>query len=241
MSIYGEDLAWIHDVGFGDFARESAPGVLALLREAGIDRGLVVDLGCGSGIWAEELIAAGYRVLGIDASPAMIEIARARVPAAEFRVASLFDAEIPTCAVVTSLDECLSYRSDPDDDAKLPGLFERIHRALQPGGLFVFDVVQPGREAPPGGPHRRWRDGEEWAVLIEAGEDREHRTLSRRIISFRRVGELYRRSDEIHLLRLHEPPEIVFLLERAGFSVRLLKGYGARPFVAGQIGFAAQR
>src|SRR5262245_34869396 len=67
---YREDLAYIHDVGHGDFARDAAPGLLALLRRQGIREGLVVDLGCGSGIWAEILVREGYRVLGIDLSPA---------------------------------------------------------------------------------------------------------------------------------------------------------------------------
>ena len=50
MSPYGRDLAHVHDIGYGDFAREAAPGLLALLRAAGVDGGLVVDLRCGSGI-----------------------------------------------------------------------------------------------------------------------------------------------------------------------------------------------
>jgi hypothetical protein len=37
-------------------------------------------------------VDAGYRVLGIDISEAMVEISRNRVPEAEFRVGSLFDA-----------------------------------------------------------------------------------------------------------------------------------------------------
>jgi len=78
MSGYGADLAYIHDAGFGDFARKSAPGLLAILRQAGIRGGLVVDLGCGSGIWAAELTRRGYDVLGIDISRAMIRLARAR-------------------------------------------------------------------------------------------------------------------------------------------------------------------
>ena len=52
---YGEDLAYIHDVGFGDFALGAAPGMLEILRRSGIRGALVVDLGCGSGLWAREL------------------------------------------------------------------------------------------------------------------------------------------------------------------------------------------
>lgn len=44
-ALYGADLAHVHDVAFGAWARDAAPFVLARLREAGIEDGLVV---CGS-------------------------------------------------------------------------------------------------------------------------------------------------------------------------------------------------
>lgn len=55
---YKEDLAFIHDVGFRDYALKSAPGILKILHDYQIQSGLVVDLGCGSGLWAKELILA---------------------------------------------------------------------------------------------------------------------------------------------------------------------------------------
>src|SRR5262245_52686434 len=90
MEWYAEDLAYIHDVVFGDDAIRSAPGLLEILHRSRISGGLVVDLGCGSGLWAEQLVRANYQVLGIDLSEPMIKIARKRVPAAVFRVESLF-------------------------------------------------------------------------------------------------------------------------------------------------------
>jgi hypothetical protein len=56
---YREDLAYIHDVGHADFALRSAPGYLEILREHGLQDGPVVDLGCGSGLWARELFGPG--------------------------------------------------------------------------------------------------------------------------------------------------------------------------------------
>ncbi len=86
---YKEDLAFIHDVGHGDFALKSAPGILEILAQSKIREGLIVDLGCGSGLWAQELAKANYSALGIDISESMIGIARTRVPDAEFRIGSL--------------------------------------------------------------------------------------------------------------------------------------------------------
>ena len=55
MSGYREDLAYIHDVGFGEFALNAVPGLLTLLKKSGVPNGLVLDLGCGSGLWARDL------------------------------------------------------------------------------------------------------------------------------------------------------------------------------------------
>src|SRR5688572_9244367 len=109
---YGEDIAYIHDVGHAEFALGAAPGILEILDRNGIYGGLVVDLGCGSGQWARELVDTGYRVLGIDISEAMIELSRNKVPEAEFRVGSLFEVEIPRCQAITAVSEVLNYRSE---------------------------------------------------------------------------------------------------------------------------------
>jgi SAM-dependent methyltransferase len=112
MPGYEADLAFIHDRGFGAFAQESAPELLRILRRHQVRSGLVVDLGCGSGIWAAELIAAGYDALGVDLSPAMIRLARKRAPQSRFVIASIYDVPLPSCRAVTATSECLNYTFD---------------------------------------------------------------------------------------------------------------------------------
>jgi SAM-dependent methyltransferase len=240
MSGYQEDLAYIHDVGFGGFARQSAPGLLALLSRHGLTEGLVVDLGCGSGLWAQELVRAGYAVLGIDQSAAMLKIARARVPEARFRRASFLEADLPRCAAVTAIGEIFNYLFDPANgpDA-LERFFGRVYEALQPGGLFVFDIAGPGR----GGPGRRQRHfcGEDWAILVEAEEDKGAALLTRRMTAFRRVGTLYRRSEETHRLHLYRGRELTPALRRLGFRTRLQRGYGAYRFPGSLVSIVARK
>ena len=238
---YGEDLAYIHDVGHGEPARAAAAALVDLLRRTGRTAGRVVDLGCGSGILARVALDAGYDVTGFDLSEAMIETARRRAPGADLRVASFLDAEIPPCAAVTAIGECFSYLFDLEvAGAGLDRLFARIHRALEPRGLLLFDVAAPGRVRGRS-PQRSWREGEDWAVLVEVDEDPAARRLTRSITTFRSTGEAWRRDHEVHALRLYDRRELEARLRATGFRVRPLAGYGALRFAPGHIGFCARK
>src|SRR5687767_15523389 len=74
-SEYREDLAWIHHTGFTEFAESAASWLRTILP-----RGLIVDVGCGSGVLARELTRDGFDVLGIDPSPSMLALARSTAP-----------------------------------------------------------------------------------------------------------------------------------------------------------------
>ncbi|MBX9717125.1 MAG: class I SAM-dependent methyltransferase [Burkholderiaceae bacterium] len=77
---YRTDLAWAHHVGYAHYVEHTGAGLVRLLRDAGLASGAhVLDVGCGSGLLARKLIDAGFTVHGIDASPAMIELARRHV------------------------------------------------------------------------------------------------------------------------------------------------------------------
>ena len=235
---YGTDLAFVHDAGFGDFARDAAPWIIALRRRHGIRRGRVVDLGCGSGIWAAALCRKGYDVLGVDISAAMLALARRRAPRATFRRGSLLTTRLARCDAVTSLGECLCYAFDARAGTRaLPVLFRRLHRALRPGGLLVFDVATPGRGA---GPPVHYRAGDGWVVIARAHEDAGRRTLTRRITTLRRSGRTWRRSDEVHRLRLYRREDVLDALERAGFHARALAGYGRVRLPRGWVAFVAR-
>ncbi len=230
-SLYGADLAHVHDTAFGDWARDAAPFVLARLREARIEEGLVVDLGCGSGIWAAELLGAGYGVLGIDTSAEMLALAGSRAPGAELRQGSLHDIGLPPCVAITAIGECVNYGGPPS----LELLFRRAHDALEPDGLLVFDAAAPGRE--PDLRRRARHEGDGWVMRLEVAEDREARTLSRRI-SLVHNG---RSSEEVHELRLYERDEVVEWLETEGFDVTSHPSYGVAREAPGVHVYVARR
>jgi SAM-dependent methyltransferase len=238
---YREDLAYIHDAGFGRFAEAAAPVLLNALVQTGIKDGLVVDLGCGSGILSRLVSEAGYEILGIDISEAMVAMARKRVPRGRFRVESLLTAELPPAVAVAAVGECINYLFDRGNtSAGLRKLLRRVHESLVPGGLFLLDVAQPGR-VPATGVSRSHFEGDDWAVLVHNEEDRIRKLLTRRITTFRRVGDLYRRDQEVHTQRLLAGTELAIQLRNIGFRVRILRGYGPLRFGKGHVGLLARK
>jgi len=69
---YRADLALVHHLGFGFHADDCAPGILELLGPVRERDGVVVELGCGSGLLTRYLVDTGNRVIATDASPAML-------------------------------------------------------------------------------------------------------------------------------------------------------------------------
>lgn len=239
MEAYNRDLTYVHDVGFGSFAERSAPGVLNILRRGGISNGLVIDLGCGSGLWARRLADAGYSVLGIDLSPHMIALARNRVRHGIFRTGSFLDGDFPPCAAITALGECFNYLFDKRNGrSSLGRLFRRAHQALQPDGLLIFDVAEPGRAQDS---VRRFWTGPDWACLVEFGHDTRRNRLTRQIMTFRKVGRQYRRTEETHVQQLYDASQLAGDLREIGFRVRIVKGYGDLRFLKAHAGLIARK
>lgn len=236
---YQNDLAYIHDTGFSGFARSSAPGLLSLIRQNGISEGVVVDLGCGSGIWARALADPGYDVVGVDISPAMIQLARQRVPEATFYVQTFMEFQMPACRAVTALGEVFNYLFDATNSSRsLQRVFKRVFDALTPKGLLVFDVAEPGRCK---GITQKFMEGEDWACLVEIRQDLARHQVTRRIVSFRKVGDTYRRQEETHTQQLYPGTKIAEMLRKIGFRVRLVRSYGGFPLAERVVGVVARK
>lgn len=238
MGAYGEDLTSIHDLGFATLAEQA--GGLAVELLAGEAPGTVVELGCGGGVTAARLAAAGHSVVGFDLSADQIELARTRVPAADLTVASFVDAELPAgCSAVLAVGEVFNYAFDERaNPGTIADFFIRAATALRPGGLLLFDAAGPGRVPGPD-PVRNHAQDDGWAVLYEARElDGE---VVREITTFREVGGGWRRGFERHRLRLHHPDEIDAALRAAGFHVETRFGYGPERFATGLTVFLARK
>jgi SAM-dependent methyltransferase len=237
---YRDDLAYIHDSGYGGVARDAARRLVDELARVGFRDGTVVDLGCGSGLLARALVDAGYHVVGIDVSDAMVALARTRTPEAEFRVGSFVSAELPVCVAVTAIGEVLNYAFDSaNDESARADLFRRAYEALVPGGLLLFDVAGPERGTP--GAHRTFAEGHDWAVLVETVLDAATGVLTRNITSFRQIGTVYRRDTEVHRLTLVDPSEVQESLRAVGFGVQKIASYAAEPMAKGMMTFMSRK
>lgn len=237
---YREDLAYIHDAGHTAFATAAALRLVDELRSLGFRDGTVIDLGCGSGVLASVVARAGYRVIGMDISDAMVAIARKRAPESEFYVRSVLSADIPTCIAVTAIGEVLNYAFDKENSIQArEKLFRRAYGALADGGLLMFDMAGFDRAA--SGNHRTFVEGSDWAVLVDAELDETRHELTRRITTFRQVGNLYRRDTETHRLILIDPNEILQSLRSIGFQAERLIGYSAEPLPIGLAGFLGRK
>lgn len=238
MSHYRHNLAFIHDDGFGYFAAGGAGVLVAALDRSGIPRGTILDFGCGSGVTARLLTDKGYSVAGFDLSESLIGIARKRVPQATFLVGSFIDAEMSSCVAVCAIGEVLNYRFDSRNNlAAREAFFEGAYRSLVDGGVLLFDVAGPDRA--PDRPTRTFHEGKDWTVLVKTSA--EAGVLTRRLVTFRRSSELYRRDSEVHELDLISPDHIESKLRSIGFRVERLSGYGEVPCPRGLHGFLARR
>lgn len=122
----------------------------------------LLDLGCGPGIYAELLDAAGYRVTGVDLSARSLEYARRSAQEKGLAIAyrqqdyrTLDDAAL--FDVVTLIYYDFGVLSAGDRAT----LLKKIHAALRPGGLLIFDVYTPHQYDGRRKDHARWEHVQE--------------------------------------------------------------------------------
>lgn len=102
----------------------------------------LLDVGCGTGTHLERL-AGTYEVTGIDASPAMLRIARRKLPAVRFRLGRMESFDLgKRYDVVTCLFSAIGYMRTP---AALHRSIRRFASHMEPGGLLIVEPwIEPG-------------------------------------------------------------------------------------------------
>ncbi len=122
--------------------QEFADYYQAVFKRFGIEPELVLDMGCGTGNITLELAERGYDMIGLDASPEMLEIAMEKAREQEKEILFLhqdmteFELYGTVGAIVCALDG-VNYLTE---DGQLEQMLRLLHYYLDPGGIFIFDL-----------------------------------------------------------------------------------------------------
>jgi len=228
---YRRDLALVHHLGFGFHADACAPGIVELLRPVRERDGLVVELGCGSGLLTRHLLDAGYRVVATDASPAMLELAREVAPGAEqLRPLVLPDDPIPAADAIVSVGHVLNYLPD---EAAVDRAFVAIANALRPGGVLALDLCdlewgEARRDAPGVG-----RAGDDWAIVTEWSVPAANRFVRDMTIFVRDDEGSWRRDHERHENVLVDTAAVPGVLASRGVDAEVRSSFGGEELPTG--------
>jgi SAM-dependent methyltransferase len=216
MAAY-DDFAWFYHRYWADEFHQLAVPVLERIWIPRLPAAArVLDVCCGTGYLAGILTARGYRVTGVDDSPAMIEYARRSAPGAAFHVASAADFRLsPEFDGAVSTFDSLNHILG---QASLEAALRNTGDALRPGAPFAFDVLF--EEA------YRTHWGENFAIVrddhvltITGSRYDPRRRRARCIITmFRRIDGVWSRADVTVEEQCYTRREIDAALSRAGFG-----------------------
>jgi SAM-dependent methyltransferase len=165
MQAYGERFAHIYNRMWTGFALRVAPSIQAFYEAAPMEKRTrrILDVCCGTGQLLLYFLERGYSGTGVDLSAHMLEHARAncsrylaegkvdflQADAADFSPSGRYDLAVSTFDALNHLETL----------AALEACFSRVHRALDPGSCFVFDLnTEKGL--------RRWN-----GITVEDGEE----------------------------------------------------------------------
>jgi hypothetical protein len=76
---------------------------------------------------------------------------------------------------------------------------------------------------------------------VEYQHDLPQQQLTRRIVTFRSIGDLYRRHEETHCQQLYQGDTIAEMLQQIGFQVELVRSYGEYALAPDTVGFVARK
>jgi SAM-dependent methyltransferase len=210
-----DSFAWFYDRYWAaPFEAWQRPALERVLYPYVKPSGRILDLCCGTGTLAQQLVARGYQITGVDSSDGMLQIARKNVPGGIFQHAdaSNFALNEPVDAAVCVFDSLNHLLDGP----QLQRAFESVYAALNSGGCFAFDM---NTEAAYG---ERWDQTfcevqPDHAFFLRGGFDRQERIGYTKVTMFRLMGS-WERSDVEMRQRPWEVGEIEPMLRSAGFS-----------------------
>lgn len=203
--------------------------IQTLLAREGVSPARVLDLACGTGSTALRFARDGYAVIGADLSEDMLTMAADKAAALDTppffirQPMQRLRLPQPVDLCVCMLDS-LNYLTEEKD---VRDTFAGVWRALNPGGLFLFDIRTPELLRSLDG--QVFLDEDDEALCIWRGSY-EAPVLTYAMDIFLQEGKLWRRSQEQHEERAWEPDWLAQALTQAGFTA--IRRFGNRTLEA---------
>lgn len=190
-----------------------------ILAAEGLHPRTAVDLACGTGSVSVLLAKRGLRVIGVDMSEEMLTVAQQKADGLKnpprFVCQRLQNLTLPRGVdlAVCALDS-LDYITNPEDCAEA---IRRVYRALNPGGIFIFDVNTPEKLRAMDG--QVFLDEDDDVYCVWRGEfDEETNICTYGMDLFQRQGRLWRRCFEEHREYAYSAQQLTGYLMAAGFT-----------------------
>ena len=193
--------------------------LVSLLKKYGVEEGLVLDMGCGTGAMTRYLDAHGYDMTGIDVSEEMLTIAKEKSSAdilyllQDMREFELYG----TMRAAVSICDSMNYILEEDD---LLRVFSLVNNYLDPGGIFIFDLNTVYKYQEILGEQTIAEDREECSFIWDNFYDEEEMINEYDLTVFvQEEGDLFRRYCETHYQRAYSLETVRALIEKAGMEV----------------------
>ena len=190
-----------------------------ILNKEGVAPRSAIDLACGTGSVALLLTEKYDRVLGVDMSEEMLTVAFQRALEQEkrptFICQQLQQLRLPRAVdlAVCALDG-LDYILDPADCQEA---IRRVYKALNPGGIFIFDVNTPDKLRAMDG--QVFLDEDENVYCVWRGEfDEKSNICTYWMDLFQKKGTAWQRSYEEHREYTYSAEQLIGYLKAAGFT-----------------------
>lgn len=216
---FSEIAPWYDDLMAG-VPYESWVGYLQELLELyHIKVHKVLDLACGTGRFSRLLRRLGWEVVGVDASPAMIQEAQQRSLGWGIRYycQKMQDLSLEEeFDLVVCLFDSLNYVLNPEE---VQGAFHRVYHHLRPGGAFIFDVNDEYAYRMDLFTQRGVTRSRRLEYIWKSRYDPERRLCRVDMRFIVRYNGITREFQEVHYQRYYPREDLQRFLEVAGFKV----------------------
>jgi ubiquinone/menaquinone biosynthesis C-methylase UbiE len=200
---------------------EWAEYIIGILKANGIMAGSsILDICCGTGGITYELYKKGLRLIGLDNSEDMLEIAAMRFAENGARI-QLVCQDIRDIKVhqlqdaVIFINDGINYVTDLNDVEKT---FNSIYSTLKEKGIFLFDISSEWKLISMDD-KSYFEETDESAYIWYNQFDEKSRLLTMDISLYTHLEDnIFEKSNEVHVQRAHKIKELEHLLKKAGFS-----------------------